>query len=74
MDIVVPSLAADESKGVGYLCTSEEQYAEAITHLLTMPQEKRLEIATRARRSVCIHALVFAAPVPVSNLYACPSG
>ena len=50
MDIVVPSCAQDPDKGVGHLCTSEQQYADAITRLLGLPAEQRLEIAARARR------------------------
>ena len=50
MDIVVPACGVDPGRGVGFLCRSEGEYAEAIQHLLAMPQEQRLEIAARARR------------------------
>ncbi len=34
----------------GYLCTSEEQYADAITEVLCMDQQDRLKIAAAARQ------------------------
>ena len=46
MDIVVK----DSSGMVGYLCESKEEYAQAITEVLSMDQEKRINIAATARR------------------------
>ncbi len=46
MDIVVK----DSSGMVGYLCESKEEYAQAITEVLSMDQEKRMNIAATARR------------------------
>jgi len=34
----------------GYLCTTEEQYADAITEVLCMDQQDRLKIAAAARQ------------------------
>ena len=34
----------------GYLCSTEDQYADAITEVLVMDQERRLRIAAAARR------------------------
>lgn len=50
MDIVVPPCGVDPDRGVGFLCRTEQEYANAMQHLLAMPQEQRLEIAARARR------------------------
>ncbi|CAL8469297.1 g8838 [Coccomyxa elongata] len=46
MDIVVK----DSSGMVGYLCENKEEYADAITQVLSMDQEKRMSIAAAARR------------------------
>ena len=36
--------------GAGYLCSTEDQYADAITEVLIMDQERRLRVAAAARR------------------------
>ena len=42
MDILV-------DKSCGYLCQSEEEYANAITEVLQMDQSRRMKIARAAR-------------------------
>lgn len=49
MDIVVPS-SGEAGDAVGYRCESDEEYAQAITDLLSMEQTRRLQIAAAARR------------------------
>ncbi len=39
-----------ELRGAGYLCSTEDQYADAITEVLIMDQERRLRVAAAARR------------------------
>lgn len=53
MDIVV----RDSSGMVGYLCESKEEYADAITQVLSMDQEKRMGIAAAARRCAYLSLL-----------------
>ena len=49
-DIVRPELTAVGPQITGYRCTTVEEYAEAITTVLCMDQQKRLTIAAAARR------------------------
>ena len=49
MDIVVPS-SGETGSAVGYRCNSDEEYARAISQVLSMEQNKRLQIAAAARR------------------------
>lgn len=49
-DIVRPELMRHGWQTTGYLCTTEEQYAEAITEVLCMDQQHRLKIAAAARQ------------------------
>lgn len=46
MDIVI----GDAGGPVGFLCESVEDYARAITQVLSMDQNERMEIAAAARR------------------------
>ena len=53
MDIIVENVGASgaaQRGRVGYLCSSEEEYAQAITEVLAMDQVDRLQIASAARR------------------------
>ena len=49
MDIVVPSLG-EAGDAVGYRCESDEEYAQAISEVLSMEQSRRLQIAAAGRR------------------------
>ena len=49
MDIVVPS-SGESAEGVGFRCESDEEYAQAISYVLSMEQSRRLQIAAAARR------------------------
>lgn len=48
LDIVIPY----EGKVTGFLAESEEGYAETMAHILSMSEEKRLQIRNNARASV----------------------
>ncbi|KAL0031056.1 hypothetical protein WJX77_001677 [Trebouxia sp. C0004] len=49
-DIVKPERMRHGWQTTGYLCTTEEQYANAITEVLCMDQQDRLKIAAAARQ------------------------
>ena len=49
-DIVKPEMMGRGAQTTGYLCTSVEQYAAAITEVLCMEQKDRLKIAEAARQ------------------------
>ena len=49
-DIVKPEMMRHGWQTTGYLCTTEEQYAAAITQVLCMEQKDRLKIAAAARQ------------------------
>ena len=49
MDIVVPG-SGEAGDAVGYRCESDEEYAQAISDVLSMEQSRRLQIAAAARR------------------------
>lgn len=49
MDIVSPS-SGEAGDAVGYRCESDEEYAQAISDVLSMEQSRRLQIAAAARR------------------------
>lgn len=53
MDIIVEDMGACGaacSGRVGYLCSTEEEYAQAITEVLAMDQIDRLQVAAAARK------------------------
>ena len=49
-DIVKPEMMQHIRQTTGYLCTTEEEYAAAITQVLCMDQKDRLMIAAAARQ------------------------
>ena len=49
MDIVIPR-AGEPGDAVGYRCESDEEYAQAMSNVLSMEQSRRLQIAAAARR------------------------
>ena len=49
-DIIKPELMQHGLQPTGYLCTSQEEYADAITEVLCMDQKHRLKIAAAARQ------------------------
>ena len=49
-DIVKSEMMGLGERTTGYLCTSVEQYAAAITEVLCMDQKDRLKIAEAARQ------------------------
>lgn len=49
MDIVVPC-SGEQGDAVGFRCQSDEEYAEAISIVLSMEQNERLRMAAAARR------------------------
>ncbi|KAL3159480.1 hypothetical protein ABBQ38_009902 [Trebouxia sp. C0009 RCD-2024] len=49
-DIVKPEMIGRGARTTGYLCTTVEQYAAAITEVLCMEQKDRLKIAEAARQ------------------------
>ena len=49
-DIVKPEMMQHGWQITGYLCSSEEDYAAAITQVLCMEQKDRLKIAAAARQ------------------------
>lgn len=48
LDIVIPH----EGEVTGFLAESEEGYAKTMAHILSMSEEKRLQIRNNARASV----------------------
>ena len=49
-DIIQLELTQHGWQKTGFLCTTEEQYADAITEVLCMEEQDRLKIAAAARQ------------------------